>query len=129
MLSNFINVISVALRFFFRVNVLRSLWMRRPVFFFFFAGLPSFSYVLFICRAGQVLVFVEVRARASHEYGTSVETINPAKQERLRLAAERYLQELGRTDIFIRFDAVGILLTSGQVPVCTLYPDLFQLHW
>lgn len=82
-----------------------------------------------ICRDGQVLVFVEVRARASHDYGTSVETINSAKQARLRFAAERYLQELGRTDIFVRFDAVGILLTSEQVPVCTLYRDLFQLNW
>lgn len=79
-----------------------------------------------ICRCGNLLVFVEVRSRANDLYGRPVETIDPAKQERLRRAARRYLELLDRRDILHRFDAVEVMLNPGQVPVCTLQPDLFQ---
>jgi len=79
-----------------------------------------------IGRAGELLVFVEVRTRSSENFGRPAETINAAKKEALRFAASRYLGLLGREDVLYRFDAVEVMLNTGQVPVCTLQPDLFS---
>jgi putative endonuclease len=78
-----------------------------------------------ICRHDNVLVFVEVRTRSREDFGRPVETIGTAKQEALRYAAQRYLALLGQADIYHRFDAVEVMLVSGQVPACTLIPNLF----
>lgn len=78
-----------------------------------------------VCRHGDLLVFVEVRSRASEEYGRPVETIHEAKQEALRYAARRYLELLDREDILYRFDAVEVRLKSGEIPECTLLSDFF----
>jgi putative endonuclease len=78
-----------------------------------------------ICRCRDVLVFVEVRTRAGEDFGRPAETINTDKREALRRAARRYLGMLGRDDIHYRFDAVEVLLTTGEVPVCTLLTDFF----
>jgi putative endonuclease len=79
-----------------------------------------------ICRHGDILVFVEVRTRARIDFGRPVETIDTAKQDALRYAAQRYLALLGRADIHYRFDAVEVILVGGAVPACTLIPDLFS---
>ena len=78
-----------------------------------------------VCRCGNVLVFVEVRTRASDDYGRPGETIDAAKQEALRYAAGRYLQLLNSQGILHRFDAVEVMLKTGGIPVCTLLVDLF----
>jgi putative endonuclease len=80
-----------------------------------------------VCRCGDVLVFVEVRSRSSSDFGRPVETIGADKRDSLRYAAERYLGLLEDREIFHRFDAVEIMLVPGQVPVCTLHPNLFPL--
>jgi putative endonuclease len=79
-----------------------------------------------ICRDDDVLVFVEVRARANITFGRPVETIGADKQESLRYAARRYLELLDCPDVYYRFDAVEIILNTGQIPECTLYRDLFS---
>ena len=78
-----------------------------------------------ICRCREVLVFVEVRTRASEDFGRPAETIDAAKQEALRHAARRYLELLDRDDLYYRFDAVEVILKTGANPVCTLLTDLF----
>ena len=78
-----------------------------------------------ICRCGNILVFVEVRTRAGEGFGRPGETIDTAKQESLRFAATRYLELLGRDDIYYRFDAVEVILKPEATPVCTLLEDLF----
>lgn len=56
----------------------------------------------FSCRQGEIdlimrdrstLVFVEVRFRKNNHFGGGLESITPAKQRKLRLAAELYLQQ------------------------------------
>ena len=79
-----------------------------------------------ICRDADVLVFVEVRTRASVDFGRPVETINAAKKESLRYAAQRYLELLDRPEVHYRFDAVEVMLNAGEIPVCTLHRDLFS---
>jgi putative endonuclease len=54
----------------------------------------------FLCKAGEIdlvmhegpmLVFVEVRRRASRRFGGAVYSVTPAKQQRLLRAAQFYL--------------------------------------
>jgi putative endonuclease len=80
-----------------------------------------------VCRCRDVLVFVEVRSRASVDFGRPVETIGSEKQESLRHAARRYLEMLeDREKLFYRFDAVEVMLVTGQAPVCALQRDIFS---
>ncbi len=60
-----------------------------------------------ILRDGATLVFVEVRYRSHGGYGSAAESVTPAKQRRLRLAAQHYLQRLG-SEPPCRFDIIGI---------------------
>jgi putative endonuclease len=78
-----------------------------------------------VCRHGDVLAFVEVRARADELFGRPAETIDARKEEALQSAAQSYLQMLDRDDITWRFDAVEVKLKTGEVPVCTLLPNIF----
>ena len=78
-----------------------------------------------ICRHRNVLVFVEVRTRASEAFGRPGESIDTRKQDALRNAARRYLELLGRDDIYHRFDAVEVTLNTGVIPVCALLGDIF----
>ena len=74
------------------------------------------------CRWGEIdlimldgasLVFVEVRLRRSTRFGTPLESITAAKQRRLVLSAQDYLQRHPHQGP-LRFDIVGILMTSGE---------------
>ncbi len=79
-----------------------------------------------VCRCGEVLAFVEVRSRASADFGRPAETVDPPKEKALRQAAARYLQLLNRPDIFYRFDVVEVMLVTGEVPRCELHRDWFS---
>ncbi|MBV8046723.1 MAG: YraN family protein [Paludibacterium sp.] len=59
-----------------------------------------------VMRDAGVWVFVEVRHRASERFGGAAESLTPAKQRRLRLAAATYLHVKGLDDARCRFDAV-----------------------
>ena len=61
-----------------------------------------------IMRQNEVVVFVEVRYRRSNDYGTPAETVNAAKQSRLRASAQHYLQmHTSLSNRPCRFDIVG----------------------
>jgi len=75
----------------------------------------------FNCRYGEIdlimwdqeyLVFIEVRYRASLNYGGALESIDQFKQGKLRRAAEFYLTSTKRNDCACRFD---ILCISGNL--------------
>lgn len=59
-----------------------------------------------VCQDGHTTVFVEVRRRASADFGGAVWSITPAKQQRLILAARHWLARHGEGDC--RFDCVLI---------------------
>ena len=77
-----------------------------------------------VCRLGEMLVFVEVRARADELFGRPAESIDARKEEALRNAAEDYLHLLKRDDITWRIDAVEVRLKVGEPPVCSLLPNI-----
>ena len=62
-----------------------------------------------IARDGEVIVFVEVKARENTDYGYPIEAITPQKVRKIVLTAQQYLVRkrlLGRD---VRFDVVEIL--------------------
>jgi putative endonuclease len=60
-----------------------------------------------VMQDGDALVFVEVRKRADKVHGGAVASITPAKQKRLIIAAQHYLQRY-RMPPACRFDVVAI---------------------
>lgn len=57
-----------------------------------------------IMRDGKTLVFIEVRMRSNTNFGGAAMSINQSKQQKLKRAAERYLQIHG--DASCRFDVI-----------------------
>jgi len=60
-----------------------------------------------IMRDGDALVFVEVRKRADAMHGGAAASVTPAKQKRLIVAAQHYLQRY-RMPPACRFDVIAI---------------------
>ena len=77
------------------------------------------------CRRGEIdlvmthrdcVVFVEVRYRASREFGDPLETITPRKQRRIIAAATHFLAaNPGLRERACRFDAVGVTGSGDDV--------------
>jgi putative endonuclease len=78
-----------------------------------------------VARHGDTLVFVEVKARATTEFGLPEEAVTRAKQAQIRKIARGFLVErdLGEPDC--RFDVLAILVPGNGDPVITHYEDAF----
>lgn len=66
-----------------------------------------------IAKDGDVIVFVEVKARKSAEFGSGLEAITPTKQKHLINVARGFLYVNALNDAFTRFDAISINLTKS----------------
>jgi putative endonuclease len=78
-----------------------------------------------VAEDGQTLVFVEVKARATAEFGTAAEAVTRRKQLRLVRMARDYLARAAIVDRPCRFDVVAIdeVETSPRI---TVYPHAFD---
>jgi putative endonuclease len=78
-----------------------------------------------VAEDGQTLVFVEVKARATAEFGTAAEAVTRRKQLRLARMARDYLARAAIVDRPCRFDVVAIdeVETSPRI---TVYPHAFD---
>ena len=61
-----------------------------------------------IAREGDQLLFVEVRTRASRQYGSPEESITPAKAQKIMLAAQDYLEIHTESELYWRIDVIAI---------------------
>ncbi len=61
-----------------------------------------------VCTEHQTLVFVEVKARRSLEFGRPEDAIHKRKQQQIRRVAQAYLYINGLLDVECRFDVVAI---------------------
>ena len=61
-----------------------------------------------VAEGGNVLVFVEVKARRSKEYGEPEDAITPRKRVKIRATADSYLFENTIDDKECRFDVIAI---------------------
>lgn len=72
---------------------------------------------------GDVLCFIEIKARATRDYGAAIEAVTPRKQRRLVRAASLYLA-LHAIDGPCRFDVLGMDLGADGWSF-TLVKDAF----
>ena len=70
-----------------------------------------------IAENGDVLVFVEVKARTSAMYGEPVEAVTESKQNKIRKVAEGYLTEHEIQDTSCRFDIIAIKFLNGKTDI------------
>ncbi len=69
-----------------------------------------------VAEHGDTLVFVEVKARSSDEFGEPREAVTTWKQRRIARAAATYLSTKERRERAMRFDVVEVSLTpQGRV--------------
>ena len=73
-----------------------------------------FGEIDLIVKHGKMLLFVEVKYRASRAFGGAAESITPAKLGKLTRSAEYYLQTHSDGHTPCRFDAV--LIQGGEPP-------------
>ena len=66
-----------------------------------------------IAEKGELLVFVEVRTRATQAFGGPEETVSPAKQRRVLAAARDFLARWRGPERGARFDVVAIIDAPG----------------
>ena len=69
-----------------------------------------------VLRDGPVLVVCEVKTRSSDEFGSPLEAVGPAKAERLRHLADRWLEDHGLRVAEVRIDLVGVLQDGHGAP-------------
>ena len=65
-----------------------------------------------VLRDGDVLVFCEVKTRATAAYGSPLEGVTPDKLARLRRLGARWLEERGLRVREVRIDLLGIRLDA-----------------
>jgi putative endonuclease len=78
-----------------------------------------------VARDGETTVFIEVKARATPEFGTAAEAVTPQKQRRLVSMATDYLARHGLLERPCRFDVVAVD-GVGAGAVTTVYRSAFQ---
>ena len=74
-----------------------------------------------VAQDGETLVFVEVKARETAEFGTAAEAVTPWKQRRLARMARDYLTRERIDGPPCRFDVVAIMIDR---PVADI--EIFQ---
>lgn len=79
-----------------------------------------------VAQDGGTLVFVEVRARASTEFGSAAESVTRGKQRQVASMAVEYLARHGLTERPCRFDVVAIDAALSEAPEVTVYPAAFD---
>ena len=80
-----------------------------------------------IARDGNVIVFVEVKARASGDFGTPLEAVGWRKRRRMCGIAAAYLVEKKLGDPPCRFDVVSVIEQPGAQPAVELISGAFDV--
>ena len=79
-----------------------------------------------IAEHGTTIVFVEVRARATAEFGRAAETVTDAKKRKVTAMAADYLARHRIANRPCRFDVVAIDEAMGPKPEITVYLNAFD---
>ncbi len=80
-----------------------------------------------IASEEEMLVFVEVKTRASNTFGDPEEFVGTAKQRNLIRAANVYLERTG-VKKEVRFDIISVIRNEGISSVKHI-KDAFQPKW
>jgi putative endonuclease len=79
-----------------------------------------------VAEDGETLVFVEVRARATGEFGTAAESVTDRKKRKVTAMAVDYLTRHHVTNRPCRFDVVAIDAALSDAPEISVYPAAFD---
>lgn len=79
-----------------------------------------------VARDAETTVFVEVKARATCEFGTAAEAVTPWKQRRLARMASDYIARHGLDRRPCRFDVVAIDDAGTPSERVTVYANAFD---
>ncbi len=79
-----------------------------------------------IAQDGDTLVFIEVKARGSIEYGEPFEAVNRTKRQKIANVASLYLKRFKDTPS-CRFDVISIFYKNGK-PQFELLKDAFEAY-
>lgn len=79
-----------------------------------------------VAEDAGTIVFVEVRARATAEFGHAAESLTPYKQRKVAAMAVDYLARRHLTSRPCRFDVVAIDDANESRPQITIYPNAFE---
>lgn len=67
-----------------------------------------------IAQKEKQLVFIEVKTRSKNTIAAPCEFVTPAKQRKLILAAQAYLQEINNDALCVRFDVAEVFADEGN---------------
>jgi putative endonuclease len=81
-----------------------------------------------IARDGDVLAFVEVKARRTDRFGDPKLAVTAHKQRKISMVALQYLKETDQMDKGARFDVVAIRLLPGK-PEIEIIKNAFELAY
>ncbi|MDX1664977.1 MAG: YraN family protein [Candidatus Promineifilaceae bacterium] len=80
-----------------------------------------------VARAGEIVLFVEVRTRRGRHLGTPEESITPRKAKKLLSLAARYIAERNLSDVDWRVDLVAVELDRrGKLVRCEHIPNAIR---
>jgi putative endonuclease len=78
-----------------------------------------------VALEGETLVFVEVKTRASREFGDPWEFVGWEKQQSLRMAGEEFIARHDLGQYAYRFDVVAVIAPGTRSQEVELYRNAF----
>ena len=81
-----------------------------------------------IAELGELLIFVEVRTRASAVFGAPEETVSAGKQRRIIAAARDFLARWRGPERGARFDVIAVV-DAPDGPKLTHLPGAFDVSY
>lgn len=79
-----------------------------------------------IAKDGNVITFIEVKAREAKSNINPFEAVDKYKQKKIINAAKSYLLKNNLFNSFIRFDVAGVIIDDGKIKNIEIIKDAFQ---
>ncbi len=80
-----------------------------------------------VAREGDVLCFIEVKARASASHGDPLEKVTPHKRRQVERAALDFISRRRLGEATCRFDVVGVRYRDSEDPETVLVRDAWRV--
>ena len=78
-----------------------------------------------IAQFEKCLHFVEVKQRATEGFGEPEEFVTPAKQRKIKRAAQAYLESIDGYGTFCQFDVIAVIGTEESFAI-EYFPNAFS---